>query len=70
MAYKQLMVYQANAYVAQRYRLRSWSIFALGDGGFIKDITSDSLIYVQVYGALAFGSKGLDYYCWATQSGV
>jgi hypothetical protein len=64
MAYSQLMMYQANAYVAQRYRLRSWPIFALGDGGFIKDITSDSLIYLQVYGALAFGAKGLDYYCW------
>jgi hypothetical protein len=64
MAYSQMMMYRTNAYASQRYRLLSWPIFALGDGGFIKDITSDSLIYVQVYSALAFGSKGLDYYCW------
>ena len=27
-------------------------------------ITSDSLVRVQVYGALAYGARGLYYYCW------
>lgn len=64
MAFSQLSMYRTNSVLVQRYRLRSWPLFALGDGGFIKDITSDSLVWLQVYGALAFGSHGLDYYCW------
>ena len=64
MAMAQMRSFQQNAYLTERYRLRAWPLFALGDGGAIKNIRSDSLVRVQVYSALAFGTQGLDYYCW------
>ena len=39
-------------------------LFALGDGGALHSITSPSLTRVQAYGALAYGARGLYYYCW------
>eukprot|EP01043_Picozoa_sp_COSAG02_P054718 COSAG02_NODE_6240_length_3706_cov_2.443027_1_plen_1151_part_00 len=64
MAHAQMKSFQQNAYLTARYRLRAWPLFALGDGGAIQNIRSDSLVRVQVYSALAFGTQGLDYYCW------
>ena len=64
MAMAQISSLQQNAYLTERYRLRAWPLFALGDGHGIKNIRSDSLVRVQVYSALAFGTQGLDYYCW------
>ena len=34
-------------------------------GGDVADIKSDSLIRVQVYSAIAYGARGLYYYCWS-----
>ena len=53
-----------NQMLTERYRLDSWPLFGVGDGGAVAVIKSDSLVRVQVYGALAFGSRGLYYYCW------
>jgi hypothetical protein len=64
MAMAQISSLQQNAYLTERYRLRAWPLFALGDGHGVKNIRSDSLVRVQVYSALAFGTQGLDYYCW------
>ena len=64
MALAQMRSFQQNSYLTERYRLRAWPLFALGDGGGVKNIRSDSLVRVQVYSALAFGTHGLDYYCW------
>ena len=50
--------------LTERYRLDSWPLFGLGDGGAVPSIESDSLVRIQVYSALAFGSRGLYYYCW------
>jgi len=60
----QLSYYVNDQYLASRYRLDLWPLFALGDGGAIQDIASDSLVRWQVYAALAYGSRGLYYYCW------
>lgn len=64
MAMAQMRSFRQNAYLTERYKLRAWPLFALGDGGGIRNIRSDSLVRVQVYSALAFGTHGLDYYCW------
>ena len=36
----------------------------VGTRGDIAVIRSDSLVRVQVYAALAYGARGLYYYCW------
>ena len=46
------------------YRLDHAPLFALGDGGDVATIRSDSLVRVQVYSAVASGARGLYYYCW------
>ena len=60
----ELALFESNQYIAQRYRLLPWPLFALGDGGGVHNLASASLVRVQVYGALAYGMKGLYYYCW------
>ena len=49
--------------LTERYRLDFWPLFALGDGGGVPDISSDSLIRVQAFSAIAYGARGLYYYC-------
>ncbi len=60
----ELALFESNQYIAQRYRLLPWPLFALGDGGGVHNLASASLVRVQVYSALAYGMKGLYYYCW------
>jgi hypothetical protein len=60
-----LMSYTQSQQMAERFRLRPWPLFNLGDGEGLKAIESDSFVRVQVYAALALGAKGLDYYTWA-----
>ena len=67
----QLVTFANNEYLTQRYRLDAWPLFAMMDGlpepgengtAYI----SDSLVRVQVYSALAFGVRALNYYCWGS----
>ena len=60
----QLTYYENDQLISERYRLDIWPLFALGDGGGVPIIRSDSLVRVQVYTALAYGARGLYYYCW------
>ena len=46
--------------VTERYRLDYWPLFAVGDGGDVFDLISDSLIRVQAYSAVAYGARGKD----------
>ena len=59
----ELALFESNQYIAQRYRLAPWPLFALGDGGGVHNLASASLVRVQVYAALAYGMRGLYYYC-------
>jgi hypothetical protein len=60
----QLLMFAGNQYVAERFGLDNWPLFNVGDGGGNPNVRSDSLVRVQVYGAIAYGSRGLYYYCW------
>lgn len=60
-----LLSYTQSQQMAERFRLRPWPLFSLGDGMGLKAIESDSFVRVQVYAALALGAKGLDYYTWS-----
>jgi hypothetical protein len=60
-----LMSYTQSQQMAERFRLRPWPLFNLGDGMGLTAIQSDSFVRVQVYAALALGAKGLDYYTWS-----
>ena len=46
--------------LTERYRLDYWPLFAVGDGGDVFDLISDSLIRVQAYSAVAYGARGKD----------
>ena len=61
---QELIMFANNQVLAERYRLDYWPLFALGDGGDIFDIISDSLIRIQAYSAVAYGARGLYYYCY------
>lgn len=56
---QQLIYYANNQLITERYMLDMWPLFALGDGGDVGVIRSDSLVRVQVYAALAYGARGL-----------
>ena len=60
----ELVYFANNEMIADRYRLDTWPLFALGDGGDVPVINSDSLVRVQVFAAIAYGARGLYYYCW------
>ena len=45
----------------------SLQLFNVGDGGGNPNVRSDSLIRVQVWSAIAYGSRGLYYYCPSTR---
>eukprot|EP01052_Picozoa_sp_SAG31_P003854 SAG31_NODE_152_length_22216_cov_16.550029_15_plen_1048_part_00 len=60
-----LLSYTQSQQMAERFRLRPWPLFNLGDGEGLTTIESDSFVRVQVYAALALGAKGVDYYTWA-----
>eukprot|EP01050_Picozoa_sp_SAG11_P009844 SAG11_NODE_956_length_6395_cov_2.617853_1_plen_1113_part_00 len=60
-----LLSYTQSQQLAERFRLRPWPLFNLGDGMGLTAIESDSFVRVQVYAALALGAKGINYYTWA-----
>jgi hypothetical protein len=64
MTTEQLLMFANDQLLTERYRLDMWPLFALGDGGSVVDTRSDSLVRVQIYSALAYGARGLIYYCW------
>ena len=61
---EQLALLADSAMVTERFRLSPWGLFNVGDGGQNPVLYSPSLARVQAYGAVAYGSRGLYYYCW------
>lgn len=61
---QELIMFANNQVLAERYRLDYWPLFAVGDGGDIFDVISDSLIRIQAYSAVAYGARGLYWYCY------
>ena len=64
MTNQELIMFANDNLLTERYRLDFWPLFALGDGGGVPDISSDSLIRVQAFSAIAYGARGLYYYCY------
>jgi hypothetical protein len=52
-----------SATLAKRFRLRAWPLLNVGG------VESDSLFRAQVYGSLALGQHGVDYFYWAFDAG-
>ena len=66
--WRQMAMFSHNQYFAERYGLDVWPLFNLlrderGSDGQRMPF-SDSLLRAQVNMALAYGAKGLYYYCW------
>eukprot|EP00966_Prymnesium_polylepis_P120895 2793627-Prymnesium_polylepis.1 len=61
---EELALFADNAMIADRFRLSQWPLFNVGDGGGNPNLQSPSLTRVQAYGAVAYGARGLNYYCW------
>lgn len=64
MAQAQLGGYDAWIGKSQRFGLTHWPLVGIGDGGDIKVINSTSLVRFQAYSAVAYGAKGIMWYCW------
>ena len=63
----QLATFANNQQFSERYMLDAWPLFNVNrkdDEGHEQSFMSDSLLRVQVNAALAYGSRGLFYYCW------
>lgn len=67
----ELVTFANNQYLTERYLLDTWPLHAMmddqvepGENG--TEYISDSLVRVQVYSALAFGVRALNYYCWGS----
>ena len=66
--WRQIGMFSTNQYFAERYGLDVWPLFNLlrdereSDGK--RKPFSDSLLRAQVHLALAYGARGLYYYCW------
>ena len=54
----QLLMFARNSYSSERFGLDNWPLFNIGDGGGNANVESDSLLRVQVFGAIAYGSRG------------
>lgn len=63
-ANQQLALYASDQMMAHRFGLSAWPLFNVGDGGGNPNLHSPSLVRVQAYGAVAYGARGLNYYCW------
>lgn len=59
----QLSFYATNQMSGDRFRLDTWPLFNLGDNPH-RVVTAPTLVRVQAYGSLAYGARGLFYYCW------
>eukprot|EP01043_Picozoa_sp_COSAG02_P019481 COSAG02_NODE_940_length_15773_cov_5.301263_8_plen_1082_part_00 len=73
MAMAQQNSYMSNAAVDTRFDLHHWPLFNMGAGTSNDtsnrdlgrdNVRSDSLVRWQIYAAIAYGAKGLNYYCW------
>eukprot|EP01045_Picozoa_sp_COSAG04_P020411 COSAG04_NODE_2087_length_4828_cov_15.357418_3_plen_362_part_00 len=67
MTNQQLVMFANDQLLAERYRLDGWPLFSVFDGNSdvqYEGLKSDSLIRVQVYSAVAFGARGLNYFCY------
>lgn len=61
----ELGLFASNQMVAERFRISAWPLFNVGDGGIYNpNLRSPSLVRVQAYSAVAYGMRGLYYYCW------
>ena len=64
MAQAQLGGYESWIGKSQRFGLTHWPLVGVGDGGGIPNINSTSLTRFQAYSAVAYGAKGIMWYCW------
>lgn len=64
MAQAQLAGYAAWIGKSQRFGLTHWPLVGIGDGGDVPNLHSESLVRFQAYAAVAFGAKGIQWYCW------
>lgn len=64
MAQAQLGGYESWIGKSQRFGLTHWPLVGIGDGGGIPNINSTSLTRFQAYSAVAYGAKGIFWYCW------
>ena len=60
----QLAGYEAWAAKGARFGLAQFPLVNIGDGGDTGLVRSSSLVRFQGYAALAYGAKGLMWYCW------
>ena len=74
-ALAQMNAYAGNAVDDARFGLHHWPLFHVGDGGSkwpgdpnpdngTTNVRSDSLVRWMAYAAIAYGAKGLNWYCW------
>lgn len=49
---------------SSRYGLRFWPLINVGDGGDTGLVRSESLVRFSAYSSLAYGAKGINWYCW------
>ena len=66
-AWDMLATYSQNQMMQERYGIDVWPLFNVNkqdDQGHEKTFMSDSLMRVQVFSAIAYGARGLYYYCW------
>ena len=74
-ALAQMNLNAGNAAVDARFGLHHWPLFQIGGGNGPLDgpsspdagrqnVRSDSLVRWMAYSAIAYGAKGLNYYCW------
>jgi hypothetical protein len=65
MCQQQLQAYQQWTMKSNRFNLSFWPIINIGDGGGTGNVQAPNLVRFQAYSALAYGAKGLMWYCWA-----
>ena len=59
----QLQLYAVNQYQGDRYRVDTWPLFQVQGSDFRQPVTPSQL-RLQAYAAVAYGARGLYYYCW------
>ena len=64
MAQAQLAGYDAWIGKSERFGLKHWPLVGIGDGGDVSNLHSESLVRFQAYSAVAYGAKGIMWYCW------
>eukprot|EP00041_Stephanoeca_diplocostata_P035753 m.1273087 g.1273087 ORF g.1273087 m.1273087 type:complete len:991 (+) comp24751_c0_seq59:115-3087(+) len=63
MAQQQLGTYRTWIRDSLRFGLQFWPLLGVGDGGDVVDLVSSSLARFQAFAAVAYGARGLNWYC-------